>query len=133
MYQGIRDLRTENPGQLRMDLQRWNQLVERAFQDVEVSAGRWSVVFASRDAQAQHRDLVLVDATENVNVGLPVSRPETRGLPTRVARRHGAQVITVYAVDGGTVNGGASIQLASAIGKMVEFVDDGEGGFWGSV
>lgn len=133
MFTGFRAVRTEDPKELRSDLLRLGAAVERGFDDADFARGRNSVVRTSSTLNATHRQTVLVDAGDDVVIRLPFSSEESAGLRVRITRRSGAQVITVVAIGGQTVNGATSIQLSSAIAYTVELEDDGEGGFWGVV
>jgi len=127
-YQGIRDFRTAEPGQLRQDLQRQNQAIEQAFFDAELERARFSVRKTNRDDTVAFRELLLVDVTSDVVVRLPSSSPETKGLPCRIGRTVGGGTLMVAAVENQTVQGGVSASLPN-IG-WAEFIDDGAGGFW---
>ena len=132
-FRGLREYRTEDPKQLRTDLQRLEAALERSFQETDDLRGRSTVTKTNRETTVAHRALLFVDAAADVLVRLPASSSATKGLSVRVARRNGGQVITVVASGDDTVNGVASVQLASAVGTTVDLVDDGEGGFWGRI
>jgi hypothetical protein len=130
-FQGMRDFRTEDPRQLRQDLQRQNQRLEDGFGEVErttMERGR-TVKVLQASYQARHGDVVLAGYNEDTTILLPESKPETANRVVRVVRVAGGATITVAAPSRQSVNGAASTTVTTTGWR--DYLDDGFGNWWG--
>jgi hypothetical protein len=136
MFEGLREFRTQAAQLLREDLRRLNLLLERAFSDIERTKPRvWKMVKTNEaEYTAEHWDAVRAARTQDSIVLLPKSDPDRAGHSVAVIRgpENGTFYdLTVVPQQGEKVNGSTSLTIGAGFGLRV-FVDDGEGGWWGT-
>jgi hypothetical protein len=131
-YASLRDFRTEDPAQLRTDLQRQNRALENAFADMEREAPRrLRVVKVVEDTyQAEFGDFVLAGFNQDAAILLPSSEPATAGLSVWVVQVGGAGGVTAVAQSGQLIDNAATYAIGVNTGHR-QLVADGLGNFWG--
>ena len=135
MFAGLKKYRTAEPA-LAADLERQNQLLERAFAAEERAALRtWTIVrVTGKTYTAKHGECVLAGFNQDTVITLPPVNSDRAGQGVRVVRALGTGSVTVAVELADRLNGerGNIFGFGFSLGFR-DFMDDGVSGWWAAL